>query len=173
MMNKIIILIGLLLVGAIVYYSSYLIEKTVQEERLDKPVTIKKDVAVETQNLDEADMKVKDSIIEEIPLEDIENIDIEEENENKDVDVKEDMHEKTFTESLEKEIEEQEALMDEAKKFEEDNDDSEPVVSVEEAKEKAEKLEAGIPILETEEEKIIREEEEKNKAAMEEDNVSE
>ncbi len=182
-MKTIVMIMGLLLLGAMAYFGySYGVEKSEEINKVkssdkiieEKIKSIDTEVAIEedtNEEQKEADIAVKSSIEEDIPTEEIEEV-IEEE----DIIENEEGVESDMPENIEDIIDEQEALMEEAAKEElepKDDNDSKPYISSEEMMYKAEKEKAGVPILETEEEKIIREEEEKNQEAMAEDNVSE
>ncbi len=182
-MKTVVMILGLLLLGAMAYFGySYGVEKSEEINKVkssdkiieEKVKSIDTEVAIEedaNEEQKEADIAVKSSIEEDIPTEEIEEL-IEEE----DIIENEEGVESDMPENIEDIIDEQEALMEEAAKEElepKDNNDSKPYISSEEMMQKVEKEKAGVPLLETEEERIIREEEEKNQEAMAEDNVSE
>jgi hypothetical protein len=180
-MKTVVMLLGFLLLAAMAYYGySYGVEKSAEfnksqnsnELPIEKRIqSIDTEVAIDEESIEEQkeeDIAVKSSLEEEIPTEVEEEL-LDEEDIIEDGPVADEEEEPADIEAI---IDEQEELMEEAAKESEEPDNT--VYSPQEMMQKIEKEEAGIPTLETEEERILREEEERNKAAIEEDsNLSE
>jgi hypothetical protein len=173
-MKTVVMILGLLILGIMAYYGySYGVEKSAEMDRArssdnrrmnEKIKAIETEVSIEEQD---EDIAVKSSLDEDIPTE-VEEIRAEEDIIENEKEVIEEATDEITEED--KIIDEQEALMEQAAK---EQLEHEPYISPEEAAQKAEKEKAGVPILESEEDRIIREEEKRNQVAMAEDNVSE
>jgi len=168
-MKTVVMLLGFLFLGALGYYGySYGIQKSAEfdqvEKSIDLPIeknqSIDTEVVIDEEESNESDIAVKTSLEDEpLLIEDEEDIIAEESITDEDIEIKD----------IEMIVDEQEELMEEAVK-EEIKESDNKVYSPQEIMQKIEKEKAGIPILETEEDRIIREEEERNRAAIEEDN---
>ncbi len=199
-MKTVVMILGLLLLGAMAYFGySYGTQKSTEVSmKKDNEVVVQKIKSVQTEVVEEpneekieTDIAVKSSIVEEIPSEEMEDVVDEELAEadqapegEEDIIEDEDNKDAALPENIDEIVAEQEALMDEVVEDEhgfekikdkEEFEKNKHIKSFSSTKKDEMKVEQDLASLETEteEEKIIREEEAMNQAAINEDNISE